>query len=56
MARKKKFYDDFLKIWIDAETYLELKKLAKQQNIPLSVLVRKLIYAELRKARRKATI
>jgi len=48
---KGKFYDANLRIRIDRETLKELKKIATQQNIPISALVRRLIYAELKKYR-----
>ena len=49
-----KFYDVALKIRLDKETYEELKKIAYARKIKVSQLVRFLIYAELKKARKQS--
>lgn len=48
---KEKFYDANLRIRIDRETLKELQKIAKEKNISISFLVRRLIYAEIKKYR-----
>jgi len=54
---KEKFYDALLKVRIDRETYQELKRLAQTKNITISLLVRRLIYGELKRWRTsKSTI
>jgi len=55
MPRAKTF-DTILKVRIDTETYNQLKVMAKNKKIPLSVLIRRLINAELRKYRQNSTI
>ena len=50
---KMQFYDSTLKVRLDKETLRELKKIAKKKKMPVSVLVRLLIYAELKKHRKE---
>jgi len=48
---KEKFYDAILKVRIDRDTLKELKKIAKTKNTKVSLIVRRLIYAEIKKYR-----
>ena len=50
-----RFYDGILKVRLDQETIKELKKIASKKKIPVSVLVRLLIYAELKKYRKETS-
>jgi len=48
------FYDKLLQIRIDKETLEELKRIAKQEKMPVSVFVRLLIYREINRKKKEA--